>query len=94
MNNNEVKCYALEIISNNIKSMDDMEYIVTSFKSNDGLVGVSIDPKTGRQVAIFDNVEDRIECYYRINEHFEQPMVAFVIEPCYVEKKYLKKLNA
>lgn len=46
MNNNEVKCYALEIISNNIKSMDDMEYIVTSFKSNDGLVGVSIDPKT------------------------------------------------
>ncbi|WP_317300862.1 hypothetical protein [Allobaculum stercoricanis] len=89
-NKNEVKCFALDMITENVRSKEDAEYIAESFKSNKGFVGINTDNEYGRVFALFDNLEDRKDFYNRLENHFRRPMAAFILEPCYVDKKYLK----
>lgn len=91
----EIKCYALEIVNENIDDFyNEMNYITTSFKCNNGFVGVFVDKSklAWRSVALFRNPQSRNDCYNRINNHYDEkkPRVALVIPICYVDTKYLK----
>ena len=98
MKNNEIKCYVLEIISQNIDNFkEEMEYIIISLKCNKGFVGIYTDSShwIWRHFALFKDLESRNDCYKRINEHFgeEKPRAAIVLESCYVDKKCIDKLS-
>lgn len=91
----EIKCYALELVSSNLEDMQsEMDYITTSFKCNNGFIGVHIDRSKPmwRHLALFTTPKARNDCYNRIINRYgkDKPRVAIVIPICYVDTKYLK----
>lgn len=90
-----MKCYGLEVITENIENFkDEMEYITNSFKSNRGFIGVYIDKSTPdwKSIALFKTPKLRNECYMRINTHYDalKPRVALVIPVAEIDDQYAK----
>lgn len=90
MKNNEIECWALQIVadSDEIRKTLDEE-----MRTNPYFVGIHI-AEEGEVLMLYSDQVERNKAYTRLNkggEKAEDIIVALILPPCYVDKKYLKQ---